>query len=124
MYVDNCVTSVDYFEELESFQRDFTERYWHWVISTYMDGDSDIQSNFDFQDNQQKSDPQKYKFLDSMWECEKEDTLSISYRETESKEVTKRRIFPLAHIDILNRIGFITSYHPPSPNYLCKSVGR
>ncbi|GFX94284.1 reverse transcriptase domain-containing protein [Trichonephila clavipes] len=31
-----------------------------------------------------------------MWNV-KEDTFSVSYRETESKEVTKRRILSLAH---------------------------
>ncbi|GFX29924.1 uncharacterized protein TNCV_4750521 [Trichonephila clavipes] len=54
MYVDNCVASVDSSEELESFKRDllslgkFDLRGWR---------HSDIESNFDFQENQQKSDP-------------------------------------------------------------------
>ncbi|GFY29276.1 uncharacterized protein TNCV_4724041 [Trichonephila clavipes] len=39
-----------------------------------------------------------------MWNVT-DDTLSISYRETESKEITKRRIFSLAH-RIFNPIGF------------------
>ncbi|GFX27936.1 integrase catalytic domain-containing protein [Trichonephila clavipes] len=95
MYVDNCVASVDSSEELESFQRDSTElslgkfdlRGWR---------HSDIESNFDFQDNQQKSDPQEIQVLGFMWNV-KEHTFSISYRETESEEVTKRRIISLAH---------------------------
>ncbi|GFX21742.1 uncharacterized protein TNCV_546791 [Trichonephila clavipes] len=105
MYVDNCVASGDSSEELESFQRDsikllalgtFDLRGWR---------HSDIESNFDFQDNQQKSDPQEIQVLGLMWNM-KEDTLSISYRETESKkEVTKRRILFLAH-RIFDPIGF------------------
>ncbi|GFT48704.1 integrase catalytic domain-containing protein [Trichonephila clavipes] len=96
MYVDNCVTSVDYFEELESFQRDSTELLALGKFDLHGWRHSDIQSNFDFQDNQQKSDPQEIQVLGLMWNV-KEDTLSISYRETESKEVTKRRIISLAH---------------------------
>ncbi|GFQ84874.1 integrase catalytic domain-containing protein [Trichonephila clavata] len=42
-----------------------------------------------------------------MWNV-KEDTFSISYRETESKEVTKRRILSLAH-RIFDPIGFTCS---------------
>ncbi|GFY37658.1 uncharacterized protein TNIN_299831 [Trichonephila inaurata madagascariensis] len=64
-----------------------------------------IESNFDFQDNQQKSDQQEIQVLGLMWNVKK-DTFPISYRETESKEeVTKRRIFSLAH-RIVDPIGF------------------
>ncbi|GFW63038.1 integrase catalytic domain-containing protein [Trichonephila clavipes] len=39
MYVDNCVASVDFSKELESFQRDSPQNCWHWVNSTYMESD-------------------------------------------------------------------------------------
>ncbi|GFU84539.1 integrase catalytic domain-containing protein [Trichonephila clavipes] len=105
MYVDNCVASVDSSEELESFQRDSTELLALGKFDLRGCRHSDIESNFDFQDNQQKYDPQEIQVLGLMWNV-KEDTLSISYRETESKEeVTKRRILSLAH-RIFDPIGF------------------
>ncbi|GFS85031.1 uncharacterized protein TNCV_1306341 [Trichonephila clavipes] len=97
MFVDNCVASVDSSEELESFQRDSTELLALGKFDLRGWRHSDIESNFDFQDNQQKSDPEEIIVLRLMWNV-KEDTFSISYRETESKEeVTKRRILSLAH---------------------------
>ncbi|GFT88104.1 uncharacterized protein TNCV_2449381 [Trichonephila clavipes] len=96
MFVDNCVASVDSSEELESFQRDSTELLALGKFDLRGCRHSDIESNFDFQDNQQKYDPQEIQVLGLLWNV-KEDTLSISYRETESKEVTKRRILYLAH---------------------------
>ncbi|GFX57338.1 integrase catalytic domain-containing protein [Trichonephila clavipes] len=105
MYVDNCVVSVDSSEELESFQRDSTELLALGKFDLRGCRHSDIESNFDFQDNQQKYDPQEIQVLGLKWNV-KEDTLSISYRETESKEeVTKRRILSLAH-RIFDPIGF------------------
>ncbi|GFW97570.1 integrase catalytic domain-containing protein [Trichonephila clavipes] len=105
MYVDNCVTSVDSSEELESFKRDSTELLSLGKFDLRGWRHSDIESNFDFQDNQQKSDPEEIIVLRLMWNV-KEDTFSISYRETESKEgVTKRRILSLAH-RIFDPIGF------------------
>ncbi|GFW09362.1 integrase catalytic domain-containing protein [Trichonephila clavipes] len=97
MFVDNCVASVDSSEELESFQRDSTELSALGKFDLHGWRHSDIESNFDFQDNQQKSDPEEILVLRLMWNL-KEDTFSISYRETESKEeITKRRILSLAH---------------------------
>ncbi|GFT18234.1 uncharacterized protein TNCV_710501 [Trichonephila clavipes] len=97
MFVDNCVASVDSSEELESFQRDSTELLALGKFDLRGWRHSDIESNFDFQDNQQKSDPEEIIVLRLMWNV-KEDAFSISYRETESKEeVTKRRILSLAH---------------------------
>ncbi|GFV40736.1 integrase catalytic domain-containing protein [Trichonephila clavipes] len=97
MFVDNCVASVDSSEELESFQKDSTELLALGKFDLRGWRHSDIESNFDFQDNQQKSDPEEKIVLRLMWNV-KEDTFSISYRETESKEeVTKRRILSLAH---------------------------
>ncbi|GFS58322.1 integrase catalytic domain-containing protein [Trichonephila clavipes] len=104
MFVDNCVASVDSSEELESFQRDSTELLALGKFDLYGWRHSDIESNFDFQDNQQKSDPEEILVLRLMWNV-KEDTFSISYRETESKEVTKRRILSLAH-RYFDPIGF------------------
>ncbi|GFT92299.1 transposon Ty3-G Gag-Pol polyprotein [Trichonephila clavipes] len=105
MYVDNCVASVDSSEELESFQRDSTELLALRKFDLRGCRHSDIESNFDFQYNQQKYDPQEIEVLGLMWNV-KEDTLSISYRETESKEeVTKRRILSLAR-RIFDPIGF------------------
>ncbi|GFX95229.1 uncharacterized protein TNCV_848201 [Trichonephila clavipes] len=99
MFVDNCVASVDSSEELESFQRDSTELLALGKFDLRGWRHSDIESNFDCQDNQQKSDPEEIIVLRLMWNvCVKEDTFSISYKETESKEeVTKRRILSLAH---------------------------
>ncbi|GFT18621.1 integrase catalytic domain-containing protein [Trichonephila clavipes] len=96
MFVDNCVVSVDSSEELESFQRDSTELLALGKFDLRGWRHSDIESNFDFQDNQQKSYPEEILVLRLMWNV-KEDTFSISYRETESKEVTKRRILSLVH---------------------------
>ncbi|GFS68305.1 integrase catalytic domain-containing protein [Trichonephila clavipes] len=96
MNVDNCVASVDSSEELESFQRDFPELLALGKFDLRGWRNSDIESNFDFQDNQQKPNPQEIQVLGLMWNV-KEDTFSIPYRETESKEVTKRRILSLAH---------------------------
>ncbi|GFU69165.1 integrase catalytic domain-containing protein [Trichonephila clavipes] len=96
MFVDNCIASVDSSEELESFQRDSTELLALGKFDLRGWRHSDIESNFDFQDNQQKSDPEEILVLRLMWNV-KEDTFSISYKETESKEVTKRRIISLAH---------------------------
>ncbi|GFX70606.1 integrase catalytic domain-containing protein [Trichonephila clavipes] len=105
MYVDNCVASVDSSEELESFQRDSTELLALGKFDLRGCRHSDIESNFDFQDNQQKYDPQEIQVLGLMWNV-KDDTLFISYRETELKEeVTKRRILSLAH-RIFDPIGF------------------
>ncbi|GFW16898.1 uncharacterized protein TNCV_2760261 [Trichonephila clavipes] len=95
MYVDNCVASVESSKELESFQRDSPELLALGKFDLHGWRHSDIESNFDFQGNQQKSDPQEIQVLGLMWNV-KEDTFSISYRETESKEVTKRRIISLA----------------------------
>ncbi|GFW20880.1 uncharacterized protein TNCV_1051011 [Trichonephila clavipes] len=105
MYVDNCVASVDSSEKLESFQSDSTELLALGKFDLRGCRHSDIESKFDFQDNQQKLDPQEIQVLGLMWNV-KEDTLSISYRETESKEeVTKRRILSLVH-RIFDPIGF------------------
>ncbi|GFT86273.1 integrase catalytic domain-containing protein [Trichonephila clavipes] len=105
MFVDNCVASVDSSEELESFQRDSTELLALGKFDLRGWRHSDIESNFDFQDNQQKSDPEEILVLRLMWNV-KEDTFSISYRETESKEeVTKRIILLLAH-RYFDPIGF------------------
>ncbi|GFV59403.1 uncharacterized protein TNCV_3847591 [Trichonephila clavipes] len=104
MFDDNCVASFDSSEELESFQRDSTELLPLGKFDLRGWRHSDIESNFNFQDNQQKSDPQEILVLRLMWNV-KEDTFSISYRETESKEVTKKRILLLAH-RFFDRIGF------------------
>ncbi|GFQ76663.1 uncharacterized protein TNCT_254021 [Trichonephila clavata] len=97
MYVDNCVASVDSSEELKSFQRDSTELLALGKFDLRGWRHSDIEPNFDFRDNRQESDPQEIQVLGLMWNV-KEDTFSISYRETESKEeVTRRRILSLAH---------------------------
>ncbi|GFX18130.1 uncharacterized protein TNCV_1578091 [Trichonephila clavipes] len=99
MFVDNCVASIDSSEELESFQRDSTELLALGKFDLRGWRHSDIESNFDIEDNQQKSDPEEIIVLRLMWNV-KEDTFSfsISYREAESKEeVTKRRILSLAH---------------------------
>ncbi|GFW76272.1 integrase catalytic domain-containing protein [Trichonephila clavipes] len=105
MFVDNCVASVDFSEELESFHRDSTELLALGKFDLHGWRHCDIESNFDFQDNQQKSDPEEILVLRLMWNV-KEDTFSISYRETESKEeVTKRRILSLAH-RYFDPIGF------------------
>ncbi|GFS86574.1 uncharacterized protein TNCV_903301 [Trichonephila clavipes] len=63
MFVDNCVVSVDSSEELESFQRDSTELLALGKFDLHEWRHSDIESNFDFQDNQQKSDPQEIQVL-------------------------------------------------------------
>ncbi|GFW63699.1 integrase catalytic domain-containing protein [Trichonephila clavipes] len=103
MFVDNCVASVDSSEE--SFQRDSTELLALGKFDLRGWRHSDIESNFDFQYNQQKSDPEEILVLRLMWNV-KEDTFSISYRETESKEeVTKRKILSLAH-RYFETIGF------------------
>ncbi|GFW75330.1 uncharacterized protein TNCV_4189841 [Trichonephila clavipes] len=105
MFVDNCVASVDFSEELESFQRDSTELLALGKFDLHGWRHSDIESNFDFRDNQQKSDPEEILVLRLIWNV-KEDTFSISYRETESKEeVTKRRILSLAY-RYFDPIGF------------------
>ncbi|GFS48764.1 integrase catalytic domain-containing protein [Trichonephila clavipes] len=59
MFVDSCVASVDSSEELESFQRDSTELLALGKFDLHGWRHSDIESNFDFQDNQQKSDPRR-----------------------------------------------------------------
>ncbi|GFV19000.1 DUF1758 domain-containing protein [Trichonephila clavipes] len=59
MFVDNFVASVDSSEELESFQRDSTELLALGKFDLRGWRHSDIESNFDFQDNQQKSDPEE-----------------------------------------------------------------
>ncbi|GFX98655.1 uncharacterized protein TNCV_1502331 [Trichonephila clavipes] len=98
MYVDNCVANVDFSIELESFQRDSTELLALGKFDLHGWRHSDIESNFDFQDNQQKSDPQEIQVLGLMWNVKEDTPFSISYRETKSKEeVTKRRIISLAH---------------------------
>ncbi|GFV77233.1 integrase catalytic domain-containing protein [Trichonephila clavipes] len=73
MYVDNCVASVDSSKGLESFQRDSTELLALGKFDLRGWRHSDIESNFDFQDNQQKSDPQEIQVLRLMWNV-KEDT--------------------------------------------------
>ncbi|GFQ72979.1 uncharacterized protein TNCT_254381 [Trichonephila clavata] len=85
MYVDNCGASVDSFEELKSFQRDSTELLALGKFDLRGWRHSDIEPNFDLRDNRQESDPQEIQVLGLMWNV-KEDTFSISYRETESKE--------------------------------------
>ncbi|GFQ74412.1 uncharacterized protein TNCT_716081 [Trichonephila clavata] len=91
MYIDNCVASVDSSEELKSFQRDSTELLTLGKFDLRGWRHSDIEPNFDLRDNRQESDPQEIQVLELMWNV-KEDTFSISCRETESKEeVTKRR---------------------------------
>ncbi|GFW42993.1 transposon Ty3-G Gag-Pol polyprotein [Trichonephila clavipes] len=67
MFVDNCVASVDSSEELESFQRDSTELLALGKFDLHGWQHSDIESNFDFQDNQQKSDPEGILVLRLMW---------------------------------------------------------
>ncbi|GFX87172.1 uncharacterized protein TNCV_2059431 [Trichonephila clavipes] len=67
MHVDNCVASVDFAEELESFQRDSTELLALGKFDLRGWRHSDIESNFDFQDNQQKSDPQEIQVLGLTW---------------------------------------------------------
>ncbi|GFU84020.1 integrase catalytic domain-containing protein [Trichonephila clavipes] len=81
MFVDNCIASVDSSEEFESFQRDSTELLALGKFDLRGWRHSDIESNFDFQDNQQKSDAEEILVLRLMWNV-KEDTFSISYRET------------------------------------------
>ncbi|GFT08813.1 integrase catalytic domain-containing protein [Trichonephila clavipes] len=73
MFVDNCVASVDSSEKLESFQRDSTELLALDKFDLHGWRHSDIESNFDFQDNQQKSDPQEIQVLGLRWNV-KEDT--------------------------------------------------
>ncbi|GFW08013.1 integrase catalytic domain-containing protein [Trichonephila clavipes] len=110
MFVDNCVASFDSSEELESFQRDSTELLALGKFDLRGWRHSDIESNFDFQDNQQKFDPQEIQVLRLMWNV-KEDTFSICYRETESKEVTKKKNHFLgSSIFLSDRIHM--SYHP------------
>ncbi|GFW29070.1 integrase catalytic domain-containing protein [Trichonephila clavipes] len=72
MFVDNCMASVDFSEELESFQRDFRELLALGKFDLHGWRHSDIESNFDFQDNQQKSDPQEIQVLGFMWNTSKE----------------------------------------------------
>ncbi|GFU51319.1 hypothetical protein TNCV_4938901, partial [Trichonephila clavipes] len=62
---------------------------------------SDIESNFDFQDNQQKSDPEEILVLRLMWN-EKKIRFPSLYRETESKEEVTKEFFHWL-IDILTR---------------------
>ncbi|GFW33186.1 uncharacterized protein TNCV_4700021 [Trichonephila clavipes] len=58
MFVDNCVARVDSSEKLESFQRDSTELLALGKFDLRGWRHSDIESNFDFLHNQQKSDPE------------------------------------------------------------------
>ncbi|GFX09994.1 uncharacterized protein TNCV_4101331 [Trichonephila clavipes] len=67
MFVDNCVANVDSSEEIESFQRDSTELLALGKFDLRGWRHSDIESNFDFQDNQQKSDPEEIIVLRLMW---------------------------------------------------------
>ncbi|GFY44871.1 integrase catalytic domain-containing protein [Trichonephila inaurata madagascariensis] len=70
MYVDNCVASVDSSEELESFQRDSTELLALGKFDLRGWRHSDIESNFDFQDNQQKFRPTRNTSSWTYVECE------------------------------------------------------
>ncbi|KFM68098.1 hypothetical protein X975_25247, partial [Stegodyphus mimosarum] len=99
MYVDNCVTSVNSVEELESFQRDAKEllamgkfdlRGW---LHSEMCGQT-----FEREIEHQKSDLPEVMVLGLAWNLE-EDSLSVTYRETETKGefITKRKILSLAH---------------------------
>ncbi|GFW20525.1 integrase catalytic domain-containing protein [Trichonephila clavipes] len=103
MFVDNCVASVDSSEELESFQRDSTE----WLVLGKFDlhgwRHSDIESNFDLQDNQQKSDPQEIQVLGLRWNV-KEDTPFPSLTEIQNRKKKSQReeSFPWL-IDFLTR---------------------
>ncbi|GFS91703.1 uncharacterized protein TNCV_1492671 [Trichonephila clavipes] len=82
MYVYNCVASGDSSEELESFQRDSIELLALEIRPT--------------------RNTSSWTYV----ECERRYPLSISYRETESKEeITKRRILSLDH-RIFDPIGF------------------
>ncbi|GFX03241.1 integrase catalytic domain-containing protein [Trichonephila clavipes] len=92
MFVDNCVASVDSSEELESFQRDSTELLALGKFDLHGWRHSDIESNFDFEDNQQKSDPEEILVLRLMWNV-KEDMFSISYRETIERSHKKKNSF-------------------------------
>ncbi|GFT29228.1 integrase catalytic domain-containing protein [Trichonephila clavipes] len=103
MFVDNCVASVDSSEELESFQRDSTELLALGKFDLRGWRHSDIESNFDFQDNQQKSDPEEILVLRLMWNM-KEDTRfpSLTEKQNRKKKSQKEEFFHWL-IDILNR---------------------
>ncbi|GFU51275.1 hypothetical protein TNCV_3523431 [Trichonephila clavipes] len=89
MYVDNSVASVDSSEELESFQRDSTELLSLGKFNLRGWRHSDIESNFDFQDNQQKSDPQEIQVLGLMWNV-KENTHFPSLTEKQNRKKSQR----------------------------------
>ncbi|GFT63107.1 integrase catalytic domain-containing protein [Trichonephila clavipes] len=95
MYVDNCVASVDSSEELESFQRDSTELLALGKFDLRGCRHSDIESNFDFQDNQQKYDPQEIQVLGLMWNV-KEDTPfpSLTEKQNPKKKSQREESFP------------------------------
>ncbi|GFX79546.1 integrase catalytic domain-containing protein [Trichonephila clavipes] len=95
MFVDNCVASVDSSEELESFQRDSTELLALGKFDLRGCRHSDIESNFDFQDNQQKYDPQEIQVLGLMWNV-KEDTHfpSLAEKQNRKKKSQREESFP------------------------------
>ncbi|GFR21478.1 integrase catalytic domain-containing protein [Trichonephila clavata] len=86
MYVDNCVESFDSSEELKSFQRDSTGLFSLDKFDLRGWRHSVIEPNFDFRDNRQESDPLE---IQIMWNV-KEDTFSISYRETNMERKFER----------------------------------
>ncbi|GFW41884.1 uncharacterized protein TNCV_5931 [Trichonephila clavipes] len=121
MYVDNCVASVYSSEELESFKRDSTELLSLSKFDLRGWRHSGIESNFDFQDNQQKSDPQEIQVLGLMWNV-KEDTHththfpSLTEKQNRKKKLQKEEFFYWL-INILTRYdSHVLS--PSSPNYL------
>ncbi|GFW06763.1 integrase catalytic domain-containing protein [Trichonephila clavipes] len=104
MFVDNCVASVDSSEELECFQRDSTELLALGKFDLHGWRHSDIESNFDFQDNQQKSDPEEILVLRLMWNV-KEDTRARfpSLTEKQNRKKSQKEEFFHWLIDILTR---------------------
>ncbi|GFU83371.1 integrase catalytic domain-containing protein [Trichonephila clavipes] len=99
MFVDNCVASVDSSEELESFQRDSRELLALGKFDLRGWRHSDIESNFDFQDNQQKSDPEEIIVLRLMWNVKE----SPSLTEKQNRKKSQKEEFFHWLIDILNR---------------------
>ncbi|GFU83366.1 hypothetical protein TNCV_872841 [Trichonephila clavipes] len=85
---DNCVASVDSSEELESFQRDSRELLALGKFDLRGWRHSDIESNFDFQDNQQKSDPEEIIVLRLMWNV-KESFPSLTEKQNRKKSQKK-----------------------------------
>ncbi|XP_035232537.1 uncharacterized protein LOC118204314 [Stegodyphus dumicola] len=99
MYVDNCITSVDSVEELESFQRDAKEllAMGKFDLRGWLNSEESGQ-NFERKNEHQKADLTEAQVLGLAWNLE-EDSLSVTYRETETKGefITKRKILSLAH---------------------------